>query len=280
MNPVLLRRRKLGMTSCREISNQSETGILAVRNDKGIPPTDLVFRWGCTSDVPTKNVVNTAKAIHEVNNKAGFRQKLDEYNLCPSTVFSYAEASLLVEDVGKTLVVRPAVHSRGRKLYVVSSVRELELAIDKCGAGWYASDLIDKDTEYRVFVVQGRAVAVANKIPDNDEAVAWNVAKGGRFENVKWDQWPLKAVRVSIEAFNLSELDFGGVDVMVDKEGNCYVVEINSAPSLTSPYRQQCMTKAFDWIVNHGKERIPLVEEKGGYLKFIHPSVCDRAKLV
>ena len=113
--------------------------------------------------------------------------------------------------------------------------------------------------------------------PGNPEDVAWNVARGGRFDNVPWDQWPLKAVRVSIEAFSLSSLDFGGVDIMVDADGNCFVLEINSAPSLTSPYRQQCMAKAFNYILNGTKERIPLSDRRGGYKKFIHPAICNEA---
>jgi hypothetical protein len=77
----------------------------------------------------------------------------------------------------------------------------------------------------------------------------------------------------------MSKLDFGGVDVMVDAKGNCYVLEINSAPSQTSPYRQSCVAKAFDYMIEKGKDRIGLVEEKGGYLKFIHPAIDEKAKL-
>jgi len=140
--------------------------------------------------------------------------------------------------------------------------------------------IIKKVAEYRVFVVQGRVVSVAEKTPSNPDDIAWNVAQGGRFDVVSWDNWPLQAVRKSVEAFNLTELDFGGVDVMVDADGKAYVIEINSAPSLTSEYRQQCMAKAFDWIATNGKERIPLISEKGGYRKFIHPCITDRAILV
>ena len=107
--------------------------------------------------------------------------------------------------------------------------------------------------------------------------MAWNVARGGRFDNVDWGDWPLKAVKTSIEAFNLSSLDFGGVDVMVDGDGGCYVLEINSAPSLTSPYRQEKMALAIDYMLEHGKERIPLTTERGGYRKFIHPAVSADA---
>jgi glutathione synthase/RimK-type ligase-like ATP-grasp enzyme len=127
--------------------------------------------------------------------------------------------------------------------------------------------------------LSGRAVWVAEKTPANKAEIAWNVAKGGRFDNVRWNNWPLKAVKVAIEAFNLSSLDFGGVDVMVDKDGDVTVLEINSAPSLTSPYRQECMAKAFDYMLEHGKDRIGLVEEKGQYLKFIHPAIDKQAKL-
>jgi len=265
------------MSSAKGIATFSKTGIKWVRSDKPLPADDLYIRWGCTSTVPAKNVLNTAAAIHEVNDKAKFRVVLDEAELCPPTWQSIFDVPQ--EEVRLGVVFRPAVHSRGRHIYRCFSMLQLQECKYK-HPDHYVSKFVDKVAEYRVCVVQGRAVWVAKKTPDDVNDLAWNVAKGGRFDNVRWDDWPLKAVKKSIEAFNLSNLDFGGVDVMVDKGGECYVVEINSAPSLTSPYRQECMAKAFDWIVLHGKKRIPLVEEKGGYSKFIHPAVCDRAKML
>ena len=272
---TILRRRKLGRTSCREIAANSHTGIKVLRNDKPFPEgEDLVFRWGCTSNVPAKNVVNTAKAIHLVCNKTLFRRILDENGLCTPTYFNTQDA---VEAKKFPYVVRPRQHAQGRKLFLCHNEVELQKAVAVCGPGYYINQYVKKTNEYRVFVVQGRVVCVAEKTPGDPEAVAWNVAQGGRFDNVRWDAWPLKVVRTAVEAFNLSGLDFGGVDVMVDDEGNAWVLEINSAPSLTSPYRQQCFAKAFDWIVQHGKEKIPLTKERGGYRKFVHPAVCDRA---
>jgi hypothetical protein len=32
-------------------------------------------------------------------------------------------------------------------------------------------------------------------------------------------------------------------------------------------------------MIEKGKDRIGLVEEKGGYLKFIHPAIDEKAKL-
>lgn len=274
MSAFLLRRRKLGNGSCRAIVGKSRTGIQVFRNDRpNIPHADIVFRWGCTSNVDAGVVVNTAEAIHLVNDKISFRKLLQEKELCPQT-WTYDQDH---GDMHWPVIVRPRKHAQGRKLYVCNNIAEFREAMNRCAGVWYASSIVPKVAEYRVFIVQGRVVAVANKIPANPHAIAWNVAQGGSFENVNWDQWPLKAVKNSIKAFNLSGLDFGGVDVMVDAEGNTYVLEINSACSLTSDYRQECFAKAFDYIVEHGKEHIPLVKAKGGYRKFIHPAICEGA---
>ena len=272
---TIIRRRKLGMSSVKGICNFSRTGMSWVRSDRPLPRDAVYVRWGCTADVPADVVINKAKAIHEVNDKRGFRAKLDDHDLCPRTWFDVD--AVPEEEFINGVILRPAHHAQGRRLWKLHS--RAQLAKQCIGIGdYYISSYIAKEREYRVFVVQGRAVCVAEKTPDNPNAIAWNVAKGGRFDNVRWDNWPLKAVRVAIEGFNLSSLDFGGVDVMV-AGGECYILEINSAPSLTSPYRQQCMARGLDYLVTEGRERIPLAEERGGYKKFIHPAVCERAIL-
>jgi hypothetical protein len=302
MNAVIFRRRKLGRTSAREISRYSKEGILVVRNDQPFPPNiDMVFRWGCTSNLPDPPigmrkpfvVVNTSAAIHQVSDKSSFRKLTADAGLAPRTWLSYEKWfddywKYYVYDLGwgaddefdgqKKFVVRRATHHQGRFLDVCTTYNEM---IDVCNKyddnNYYISEYIPKVAEYRVFIVSGRVVWVAQKTPGNPDDVAWNVARGGRFDNVRWDNWPLKAVRVAREAFLLSSLDFGGVDVMVDAEGNAYVLEINSAPSQTSPYRQECTAKAFDYIVRHGKERIDVTKERGGYRKFIHPCLTNEA---
>lgn len=273
----ILRRRKLGSTSCREIARLSQTGIQCVRNDAVLPEANIVFRWGCTSNVTATTIVNTAEAIHRVSDKRGFRLSLDEHELCPNTwgdVESFLEQA---PSSGTTYpyIVRPSQHAQGKHVILCNTLDEVAIACSRFPS-YYISEYVQKEAEYRVCVVQGRVAWVANKIPANPEDVAWNVALGGRFENVRWDAWPLKAVRIAVEAFNLSGLDFGGVDVMM-RGNEAYVLEINSAPSLTSPYRQEATAKCFDWIVNNGKAHIPVRAERGGWRKFIHPSLSTEA---
>ena len=290
MTVIILRRPKLGL-SVKHLVAKSDLIDKVVRNDRRLPDDlSLVFRWGTTSNVDCRSVVNTAEAIHKVNDKAGFRRMLMEQDgvlqdrnklLCPHTFFiDEGYGAGLQDGPNYPLVVRPHSHAQGRHVYLVNSRAELEAAIARCGPGWYASEYIAKVAEYRVTFVQGRVVWVAQKTPADPAAIAWNVARGGRFDNVRWDEWPLKTIRVAREAFMLSGLDFGAVDVMVDADGRPYVLEINSAPSQTSPYRQECMAKAFDYIVRNGKDSIPIIAERGGYKKFIHPALTPDAQMV
>ncbi len=286
---VILRRRKLGRTSCKEIANLSKTGIVCVRNDQPFPEGhDLVIRWGTTSNLPYKaNILNEAKAIHWVADKATSRDVIANAGFAPKSWLSYDEFINYEDDDAddmKTFIVRKRVHAQGRNLDHCKTPAEVKAACRKYGEGnYYISEFIDKKEEYRVCIVSGRVAWIARKTPADPNAVAWNVAQGGRFDNVRWDEWPLEAIRVAIEAFELSGLDFGGVDVMVDVEGKAYVLEINSAPSLTSPYRQECMAKCFDYIVEHGKDHI-LPNWRNGrqitnYLNAIHPALSDRARI-
>lgn len=298
MSYILLRRRKLGSGSCHGIRRNSEEEVLVCRNDVrnrkarrnlpnhtgGYPNRfDTIIRWGCTDRIPDRfNTIQPAAGIQTVNNKTTFRRTLQEADpeLVPRTWFDPTDNNITFP-----CVARPRQHAQGRQFFVCSNRHDLNMAFTRCGQGMYVSELINKMAEYRVFVVQGRVACVARKTPGNPEAVAWNVAQGGRFDHVRWDDWPLQAVRKSVEAFNLSGLDFGGVDVMVDADNRAYIIEINSAPSLplkqdgTPTHRQLCMAKCFDWMMRHGKERIGLTQERGGYLKFIHPAICDRAIL-
>lgn len=285
MNVVMLRRKKLGLTSCQGIASHSKTGITFIRNDMlhTIPPPDMVIRWGCTSNVPTDNVVNHAKAIHLVSDKLEFRKTLQGVDLCPETWFDYEKwkKDLGSEQTILPAIVRPRYHHQGLALHYCETPQQVLSACGKIGGGnYYISTFIPKVKEYRVFVVQGRVACVAEKIPADDKAVAWNVAQGGKFVNVKWDSWHYPSVDAAIKAMELSKLVFGGVDVMIDNEGNPYVIEINSAPSLTSDYRQQCMAKCFDYIVEHGKEKLPLgtaTGKKAGWRNYLHPSINHNA---
>jgi hypothetical protein len=291
---TIVRRRKLGMKSVKGICDASTTGIQFANNYEVIPHDDVYIRWGCTSNVPGSpvaggehQIINSAKAIHRVADKTGFRVALNEVGLCPPTWFDF-ESWLrdnwdhleVVGDAEKCpkTICRTRTHAQGRGLWTYEHPELVEEFFDNHPDG-YANLFIDKVAEFRVFVMQGRVVWVAEKTPGNPEDVAWNVAKGGRFDNVRWGDWNINVLQNALDSWELSKLHFSGIDVMLDKEGQAWCVEANSAPSQTSPYRQSCVAKAFDWMVNNNKYNRREFDETVvlDWKDAIHPGVKDVA---
>ena len=128
-----------------------------------------------------------------------------------------------------------------------------------------------------MYVVQGRVACVAQKHPQDPSAIAWNHARGATFTTVRWDDWSGEVCDVAVRAFNLSGLDFSGVDVMVDGDGRAYVIECNSAPSLPpnedgSPsYRHVCLAKTMDWM--DADLDVPPAITDNGWRGYVHPSI-------
>ena len=121
MNAIILRRRKLGRTSCREIAAAMKSEIAVVRNDQDIPAVKHVFRWGTTSNVPKCNgqvIYNSAASIHWCANKRQGRLDMQAAGVpVPSTwdsFDSYQNDPIYVGPV----VFRKAQHAQGRELYV------------------------------------------------------------------------------------------------------------------------------------------------------------------
>ncbi len=276
MKSIMFRRRKLGNTSCKAIAANSTKGIEVVRNDEMDPNEefDWAFRWGCTSNIKANRIVNEAKAIHKVCDKPGCRHIMNGAGvMVPETWFPGDDISR--ERFPKEGVVeRPDQHHQGRHFDFYPTYEAFHRNHPRgISAGFYVSEFIPKDREFRVYVIQGRVSCVAEKFPAKPEDKAWNHALGGKFENVRWGEWPLKACQEAIKAALAVGIDFTGADV-ISKGEDSWILELNSAPSLTSEYRQKCFAKVFDSILEKkSKATIPVPNKVRGYLDLIHPAM-------
>ena len=277
----ILRRRGLGLGSTKAIKELSQHDITIIRNDK-LPEfklKDVILRWGCTSITPanpniTIIILNNSAAISNVNNKAFFRNVLQRHvpEIIPKTWFDYLDLNITYP-----CVLRPATHAQGKFLYLCHNRDSIKALINThpiLNSNYYISEYIPKVAEYRVCFIQGLVAWVANKIPKDPQAIAWNVAQGSKFENVSWKKWPINVIETAYKAYIISGLYLGGVDVMVDKDGRSYVLEINSAPSHTSPYRKQCTTKCIDYgITNKNFSYLNPNENFKKYSRWLHPAL-------
>ena len=259
----------------------STKNVQVLRNDK-IPAgfkADLLVRWGCTSELDSEKTLNKAKAIQLANDKLESRKLFMEKNLSvPKTTTELPQSY--------PVVVRPTNHSQGRRFYYCENLAEVHNAIDKIetlGKSYYISEYIKKEREFGVFVFNNRVTSMIEKVPKNEEAkeaLAWNVAQGTHvFENVNWDNWNIAVAKLGIKALEAIGLDFGRVDIIVDSNGSAYILEVNSAHSLTSEYRQEVFAKCLDYYVENGpvKEEIKW-DNISTYKSIIHPALRVNAQ--
>jgi glutathione synthase/RimK-type ligase-like ATP-grasp enzyme len=282
MTNVLLRRKGWEADSCNGVVGFMKNKSTTIQTGDDWPAdTVRVFRWGCTANTPVRSVVNTADAIHLGADKPRFRRVLRDRapHTIPLTWFDTDGLAALL-NIGKEfpVVVRPKTHERGRDFHMVNTTEQLMEAIAKCDGEYYISKFYDKAQEFRIFLVQGRVAFVVEKIPRNKNLPAWGLAYN--WNNVRWGEWNLRVVRIAREAFMESGLAFGAVDIILDKKGDAYVCEVNSAPQLTGEYEQSKVAMCFDYIIDTGKaDPIPIIGERGGWRKFIHPAVSMEAQL-
>lgn len=129
---------------------------------------------------------------------------------------------------GHELVMKPLFGAQGEGLVRLSAgialpelesyqgVAYLQRFVDAKQKGWH---------DWRVFVVAGQAVAAMQR-----HGKSWinNVAQGARCEPATLDP---ELASLAEQASQALEMDYAGVDLMRDYEGNALVIEVNGIPA-------------------------------------------------
>ena len=286
----ILRRKGVG-EKIGPIEEYSETGLIVVRSDQiadtqGLADAKYCFRWGTTATIPNSahvESVNEPKAIHWAYDKKTSRKELSDKDLAPYTYNDFEDYLRAVEEFPECVapvIVRPKHHIRSQDLDLCKSPLQVYRAVKK-HQEYYISEYIEKEAEWRIFVVSGRVMAVVRKIPTDTNLISWGCVDQGQFKYVPWNEWPLYATQKAVDAMLVSGLDFGAVDVVSRSTGlpepNAWVLEINTAPELT-PYYMKSITKCFDYIVRNGRGTLPIIAPET-WKGYIHPAISDMAVL-
>ena len=150
----------------------------------------------------------------------------------PSWVLSEnADLSQLLErelGAGHELVYKPLFGSQGEGLLRIRQAGDLPV-LEACNGVYYLQRFIptaaEKTHDWRVFVINGQAVAAMRRYSRD-----WicNVAQGGDCRPAVLDA-PLR--KLAEAAVAELEMDYAGVDIMRDRKGAPYVIEVNSIPA-------------------------------------------------
>lgn len=241
---------------CRRLAVGTELKVL--RDTEVIPAEASILRWGSRWPGKAKVELNSAEAVGLARNKKLSRQLLAE--LSPATWYDRA-------DLQFPCVIRPRHHHAGQKFFVCQNQTEALQAIKVCRKGWYASELINKAREFRVFIYQNYVVAVSERFPATPEAIAWNLALGGRLVNLDRKMWPIQILKSALLAAKKLSLDLAAIDLAEDTTGRVMVFEANTAPGLRNPYTINQLTRV---LISAAPE--PRTKETK-WKHFLHPAL-------
>lgn len=210
----------------------------------------IIIRWGTRENINADNsmIYNKSGAIASATNKLLSRQIFAEKGVnAPRLITS-------VDDYRDGIVIaRPVVHSKGLNFVVLNTKEELA---NHWRNGWYYSEFVDKVREFRVHCGHGKVLALMEKHNPSNGNHAWNRAQNDtepftRIKQSESDEQGLRNVLVEgLKAVDALGLDMGGVDVMLDKNGIAYVLEVNTAPTLnSSPKVAEMWGKYWGWIL-------------------------------
>ena len=217
---------ELGAGSCRMVR-------LGDNKKLKINTGDIVVSWGYPTEFEMTNTPSAIIGNYAKLNKVDVLTKLHEHNIkTPKISTSYV--------YGERWLARKANGFGGKDVIMVDSYEHWE----ELRSNGYAflSEYIDKVAEFRVHVFNNKVLCVTIKKPENEDMnihdyLAWNHGFGfvqNEFKNVFYNEILGK---ISVDALEAIGYNFGAVDIIVDKYGVPYVLEVNSAPSLSTDSR-------------------------------------------
>ncbi|MFZ9642555.1 MAG: ATP-grasp domain-containing protein [Candidatus Methylopumilus sp.] len=180
-------------------------------------------------------VYNTGRAVERTVDKAMTSFLLHHHHVpSPDTWVCEsrheAEAILRAELINGPLVIKPLFGSQGNGVRLIKQGERLPVPMEAHVDGlYYLQRYVDSGEgawhDYRVFVIRGQAIAAMVR-----HGASWvnNVALGGRCEAVAHHG---ELGTLAEAAAKAVDIDYCGVDIIRDRHGKLYVLEVNSIPA-------------------------------------------------
>jgi tetrahydromethanopterin:alpha-L-glutamate ligase len=131
---------------------------------------------------------------------------------------------------GRCLVIKPLFGSQGQGVRLLDRSSRFPVPMEEHVDGlYYLQGYVDSGEgawhDHRVFVIDGR---VAGAMLRHGSSWINNVAQGGRCESLPPGG---EIAELALAAAKVVEIDYCGVDIIRDREGKLYVLEVNSIPA-------------------------------------------------
>ncbi len=194
----------------------------------------IVFRMDVLQRIETAGVpvVNSPRSLETAIDKylASARLESASIPVPPTRVTQDAEQAVrFFEEFGGDVIVKPLFGSEGRGLERVTSLRDAEerfSALAASDAVLYVQKFIPHPGhDLRLFTCGGRVLGAMRRRAT--EGWRTNVAQGGRPERLALDP---ALEDLALRAAAAVDTEVAGVDVLPDRDGRLWVLEVNGSP--------------------------------------------------
>lgn len=214
---------------------------------------DLLIRWGSTGSVKLnpKRVLNKKDSIALAANKLDSLIRMQEAKISvPNTLPLEMLTQLTLAEVATKglkfpVLARNIQHTRGKDILLCLQNKDLARAV-RWGRT-YLVEYIATDREYRVHVFNGAIIRTSQKVlmsRDNYLPYMRNDDHNHTYRNPRKVLTPEQS-ETAIKAVQSLGLDFGAVDMVIGDDGNAYVLEVNTGPSLQVETGLEAYTNKF-----------------------------------
>ncbi len=151
----------------------------------------------------------------------------------PTTYYSpnYEELLGMTDSLKWPLVLKIVDTHRGIGVFLVNSKEEVRKYFEEKGENrkrdFLLQERVDYVKDYRIIVIGGKVLGAIERIAHTGEFRS-NISLGGRAKKV--EKIDPKLIEIAEKAANVMHIDIAGVDVIEDKLGNYFIIEINRSP--------------------------------------------------
>lgn len=171
-------------------------------------------------------------SIEAINNA---RDKLYTLTMLSENGIRVPEFGLEFETATKPFFARERYHKKGKDIEIYKSEDIIDYKHLR-NTKHYWIKYIPVNSEYRVHVMNDTVIQICKKIPNDDtheNDMIRNLEHGWHFAEARnWENGYNKLKEMAIASVKILGLDFGAVDIILGKDKNYYVLEVNTAPGL------------------------------------------------
>lgn len=199
---------------------------------------DTVIRWGCRrhqQGSPSNQCLNESRAIRRASNKFDALQRFENTDDVHVPPFTRDPSDIGPDgEFNWPVLGRDSTHSQGSDIEFYLQERDLELD----GPSHHYVSYIPTEAEFRAHVYGDDIIVIHEKLlrneSDLEQSYCRNYETGWVFGQQR-TQLSDEQEQMAVRTVDVCGLDFGAVDMILGEDGNAYVLEVNTAPSLDEP---------------------------------------------